>query len=230
MAIKLENIVPFGRSLTEYQRMFSLTAEDLSQTILGVGDGPASFNAEMKAQGKFVVSIDPVYRFTAREIENQFHSVVDNIISQIKETPGDWVWSYHQSPDHLKEIRTHSLNQFLADYENGKAEGRYRVDELPSLNFEDDQFDLGLCSHLLFLYSDHLSYEFHAAAILEMLRVAKEVRIFPLITLDFQMSPYVAPLIRELENNGYEANVETVAYELQRGGNQMLTIKRIKRH
>ena len=42
----LENIVPFGRSLDEYVHMFTLTESDFSRSILSVGDGPASFNAE----------------------------------------------------------------------------------------------------------------------------------------------------------------------------------------
>jgi hypothetical protein len=45
MAMKLEKVVPFGRSLDEYLKMFALSASDLQQRILGVGDGPASFNA-----------------------------------------------------------------------------------------------------------------------------------------------------------------------------------------
>jgi hypothetical protein len=49
--MKLDEIVPWGRSLAEYQLMFSLTEADLSRDILGCGDGPASFNAEMTDRG-----------------------------------------------------------------------------------------------------------------------------------------------------------------------------------
>jgi hypothetical protein len=45
MVMKLESVVPFSRSLNEYIQMFNLTTADLSQRILGIGDGPASFNA-----------------------------------------------------------------------------------------------------------------------------------------------------------------------------------------
>ncbi len=45
--MKLENVVPWGRSLAEYQAMFALSEEELQKRILGCGDGPASFNAEM---------------------------------------------------------------------------------------------------------------------------------------------------------------------------------------
>lgn len=226
MVMKLENVVPFGRSLDEYKNMFALSSSDLEMAIVGVGDGPASFNAELSALGKSVISVDPLYVFRAEDIEKQFNAVVDNIIAQVKATPGDWVWSYHRSSDHLKENRVRVLRRFAADYEAGKADGRYVIGELPSLGFEDNKFQLALCSHFLFLYSDQFSYEFHLASVREMLRVATEVRIFPLLTLMLKKSPYLQPLIETLKAEGFIANVEKVGYELQRGGNEMLRIQR----
>lgn len=226
MVMNLEKVVPFGRSLGEYKKMFSLSPDDLNKKIVGVADGPASFNAEMFALGKAMVSVDPLYIFRANEIEKQFYSVVDNIIAQVKSTPGDWVWSYHKSPDDLKINRVNVLREFVADYEKGKAEGRYVVGKLPRLSFENTQFDLALCSHFLFLYSDHFTYEFHRASVLEMLRVASEVRIFPLLTLNLEKSPYLQPLMEEFKSVDITVSVETVGYELQRGGNEMLRIKR----
>lgn len=226
MVMELEKVIPFGRSLDEYKAMFTLSDTDLGRKIVGIGDGPASFNAEMYALGKTVVSVDPLYAFRADEIENQFYAVVDNIIDQVKSSPDDWAWSYHRSPEHLKENRVNVLRRFVADYEKGKAEGRYIVGELPTLDLADRQFQLAVCSHFLFLYSDHLTYEFHRASVLEMTRVASEVRIFPLLTLALTQSPYVQPLIEELRSLGFVASVEKVSYELQRGGNEMLRIQK----
>lgn len=127
MAMQLERVVPSGRSLDQYRAMFALSSEDLDQAIIGVGDGPASFNAEMAVSGHSVVSVDPLYAFPAREIEWQFYAVVDGVIDQVKTTPNDWLWSYHRSPEHLKEHRTAVLRRFPADYEAGTAEGRYRT-------------------------------------------------------------------------------------------------------
>lgn len=219
MAMLLDNVVPFGRSLDEYRQMFALSEDDLARTILGVGDGPASFNAEMQALGTRVVSIDPLYRFRADDIEWRFYAVVDAIMEQVKATPDDWVWTYHRSPEQLRQHRINVLARFIADYEAGRKAGRYLVGELPQLDFMSDQFDLALCSHFLFLYSDHFSYEFHRTAILDMLRVATEVRVFPLMTLRLKPSPYVEPLVQEVQSWGYTAQIHTVQYELQRGGN-----------
>ncbi len=227
--MKLETVVPFGRSLGEYVNMFSLTSGDLNKMIIGVGDGPASFNAEMFELGKSVVSIDPLYVFGSDEIEHRFYSVVDDIIDQVIETPDDWVWTFHQSPEHLKENRIATLRRFVADYDIGRSDGRYIVGELPDLDFDDEQFQLALCSHFLFLYSDHLSYDFHLASVLSMLRVASEVRIFPILTLMLGVSPYVQMLIDDLTSLGFEAHLEKVDYEFQKGGNQMLRVQKILR-
>ncbi len=58
MAFTLDKVVPWGRSLDEYRRMFALTDSDLEKRILGCADGPASFNAELTANGGSVVSCD----------------------------------------------------------------------------------------------------------------------------------------------------------------------------
>ena len=226
MAMQLDQVVPFGRSLDEYRAMFSLSHDDLAKGIIGVADGPASFNAEMQAQGKRVISVDPLYAFSAAEIEQWFYAVVDGIIQQVRETPNDWVWTFHQSPEQLRARLMQALTHFLSDYERGKADGRYVIGELPLLGFHDAQFELALCSHFLFLYSDHFSYEFHRAALFEMLRIAAEVRVFPLLTLALKPSPYLTPLLEDLTRAGYVHEIRTVPYELQRGANQMLCIKR----
>ena len=84
--MKLEHVVPFGRSLDEYQQMFNLSEGDLSRNILGVGDGPASFNAEMLKRGHPVTSLDPLYELSGKEIEQQFYRVIDDVIQQVKVT------------------------------------------------------------------------------------------------------------------------------------------------
>ena len=224
MVMKLNKVVPFGRSLDEYKCMFNLSPRDLDKKIIGVGDGPASFNAEMKQRGKSIVSIDPIYEFNAQEIDNQFYKVVDNIIYQVKQTPDDWVWTYHNSPDHLRENRVNALNKFTRDFEAGKLENRYIVGELPLLNIESNQYEMAVCSHFLFLYSEQFDYTFHLSAILEMLRIAKEVRVFPLLTLNLEKTPHLEPLLFELKSQGYIATVEKVKYEIQKGGNEMLRV------
>ncbi|MBG1259445.1 SAM-dependent methyltransferase [Nostoc commune] len=226
MAMVLDKVVPFGRSMDEYIKIFNLTNADLNKRIIGIGDGPASFNAEMTCQGKSVVSVDPLYQFSGDEILQRFNEVVDNIINQVKARTNDWVWSYHKSPDDLRHNRVKVIREFLSDYEIGKKSNRYTVGELPKLAFKNQEFDIALCSHFLFLYSDHLDYKFHLYSVGEMLRIAKEVRIFPLITLMWKHSQHLDEIVKYYISRGYKINIETVEYELQPGGNQMLKISR----
>ena len=51
MGFNLNKVVPWGRSFDEYCAMFALDTLDLQKTIVGVGDGPASFNAELSEKG-----------------------------------------------------------------------------------------------------------------------------------------------------------------------------------
>jgi hypothetical protein len=225
MVMVLEKVVPFGRLFDEYVKMFNLTSADLVGNIIGVGDGPASFNAEGTNFGYKIVSIDPIYVFTGHEIESRFYDVVDNIIAQVRATPNNWVWSYHGSPEELKSNRIKAINTFLDDYETGRKERRYMVGELPTLPFPSNKFSLALCSHFLFLYSDHFNYEFHLNSIKEMLRIATEVRIFPLLTLMLQKSQYLDRIIHSFIDMGYSASIQKVEYGLQKGGNEMLLIR-----
>ncbi len=220
--MKLETVVPWGRSLAEYQAMFALSSQDLNANVLGIGDGPASFNAEMTAMGRSVTSIDPIYQFTADQIEARVRATYDTILDQVKLNLDRYNWSLLGNADRLGEQRLAAMNQFLVDYEPGKVAGRYQDQSLPTLEFADRQFDLCLCSHLLFLYSEQLSLDFHIESVVELLRVAPEVRIFPLLTLDCQTSPYLQPTIAHLTNLGIKTEIQSVDYEFQKGGNQQL--------
>ena len=224
--MKLNNVVPFGRSLDEYIKMFALEESDLKKRILGVADGPASFNAELTEKGGSVTSIDPIYVFQAQEIENKFYDVLDKIIDQVKATPDDWLWSFHGSPEGLKENRIRATDKFVSDFKIARGTERYVAGELPVLPFNDNSFDLALCSHFLFLYSEHLPLDFHLASLREMLRVAQEIRIFPLLTLMLEESPYIIPVKNELTKQGYSVEICQVEYEFQRGGNKMMVIRR----
>jgi hypothetical protein len=223
--MKLTEIVPWGRTLAEYKLMFDLSDADLNRQILGCGDGPASFNVEMHKLGRSVVSIDPIYQFTAAQIEQRVRDTYSTIIDQVRQNSSRYIWNYFADPDELGCARMDAMNEFLADYETGKSDGRYLWQSLPKLDLSDRQFELCVCSHLLFLYSEQLSLDFHLESIRELLRVAAEVRIFPLLKLDCNLSAYVNPVIDKFTQAGFDAEIRTVNYEFQKGGDRMLVIK-----
>jgi hypothetical protein len=227
MAFQLESVVPWGRRFSEYRVMFALTSDDLAGRILGCGDGPASFNAEATSLGTGVVSIDPIYAFAASEIEARVEAVFDDMIGQTEANAADFTWGRGVDDiDHLALLRRTAMERFLSDYGTGQADSRYQAGELPTLPFEDEEFDLALCSHLLFLYGEQLSTEFHLESLVELCRVAREVRVFPLLELGSLPSRHLEPVRNELAANGITSRIVSVEYEFQRGGNQLLIASR----
>jgi hypothetical protein len=225
MAFTLEQVIPWGRSFDEYRRIFALSDDELKLKILGCGDGPASFNAEATRQGFSVVSCDPLYRFSAAQIRRRVAATYDQVMDQTRRNQHEFVWHSISAVEELGRMRLQAMNKFLADYDEGRRQGRYVVAELPSLPFADRAFDLALCSHFLFLYTEQLTADFHVAAAVEMCRVAGEVRIFPLLALGATPSRYVEPVAESLRQRGFHVSIATVPYEFQRGGNQMMRIR-----
>jgi len=223
MAFELKNTVPWGRNMEEYKNMFNLTDSDLDKRIISFGDVPASFNTEMTLQGKSVVSIDPVYRFTEDELKQRIIETKDIVIEQMKNNFDNFVWSSIKNVQELVQIRLSAMNNFLQDFEKGKVNSRYINHELPDrTDFKTNGFDLALSSHFLVLYSQ-LGLEFHIESLKEMLRIASEIRIFPLLNLDAKKSEVLDGLI-EYFNSDYSVSIEKVDYEFQKNGNEMLRI------
>ncbi len=204
--------------------MFALTARDLRGRTLDCGAGPASFNAEATEEGHRVVSCDPLYRLSAARIRGRVEETSVTLLANVRENTNRFVWDEIGSVENLWEIRQAAMDRFLDDFLRGLEQGRYREDALPHLGFADGEFDLALCSHLLFLYSDTLSAAFHLAAIREMCRVAGEARVFPLLGAYGEPSPHLEPVIRGLRKLGYGAEKRAVHYEFLRGANEMLAV------
>ncbi|WP_231589787.1 methyltransferase domain-containing protein [Methanosarcina siciliae] len=224
MTITYPDIKPWGRSFEDYVRMFSLTPADLKRKILGCGDGPASFNAELTECGGNIVSIDPVYSFSADQIQERIGETCDYVLDQTRKNQDKFVWQEIGSIAELERRRMSAMAKFLEDFPKGVVQKRYLAGELPSLPFGDGEFDLALCSHLLFLYTDNLSLDFHLRSMAELCRVAKEVRIFPLLDVNGNRSPYIDLLTDFLRAEKRDVMKVKVAYEFQKGGNTMLKI------
>lgn len=223
MAFKLNGVVPWGRNLGEYRDMFRLTEDDLQKKIAGFGDGPASFNRELTERGGSVISFDPIYQFTKDDIEKRIEEVRVEVMEQMRQNRDNYVWTKIKSLDELENLRMSAMKRFSEDYDKGKAEGRYVYHELPDrLPFEDSHFDIGLSSHFLLMYTA-LGYDFHVKAMTEMLRVCREIRIFPIVDLDANKTELVGSVIGHFREN-YNVDIVNTDYEFQKGDNKMLII------
>ncbi len=226
MTFTLQSVVPWGRSFSEYVSMFALSSRDLELDILGVADGPASFNAEATAKGINVVSVDPLYSHTASEIQERILATKNTIVEQIQSNESEFTWATFSSVDELIQTRENAMKLFVDDFTSRQSGSRYLSSSLPSLPFSDQEFGLSLCSHFLFLYSMQHNAEFHLNSIKELCRVSKEVRVFPVLELGAKESRHLSVVRSEIALEGYETELKQVPYEVLRGGNKMLCVQR----
>ena len=222
----LDQVVPWGRSLEEYRRMFALSDRDLMRPVVGCGDGPASFNAEGSELAASIVSVDPLYQWNASQIRERIAVTRTRIVDQTRAHADQFVWTRFHTVDDLVSVRMTAMDRFLQHYGGQARAGRYVAGALPTLPFRNDAFELALCSHFLFLYTDQNDQMFHRRAIAEMCRVAPEARIFPLLALNGRRSPHLDSCAGALRGAGYTVAIETVDYEFQRGGNEMMRVRR----
>ena len=225
MEFHYKEIVPWGRSFNEYLDMFNLSEDDLARDIVGVGDGPASFNTRMHQRGTSIVSVDPIYKYSEAELRHRIQETYEDIIAQTRQNRDKFVWTRFSSVDELAGVRMQAMDDFCRDFENGKQQERYIDASLPNLPFPDQHFDLVISAHLLFLYSANRDLAFHLDAVRELLRIGTEVRIFPIVDVNSNLSPFLSLVIDELEKEGVVCSVERVPYHFQKTGNEMLRLK-----
>ena len=228
-AFQLKDVLPWGRNRAEYISFFGLDDIAPDTRILDCASGPASFNAEMTAANYKITSIDPLYQFSAEEIVSRVDKTRVQMINGLRAAAHRFVLDGPASIEGHVTIRMAAVRDFLDDFEDGKREGRYRTAALPYLPFRDGAYDIALSSHFLFLYSDHFDTEQHVANIAEMLRVATEARIFPLLDLDGEPSRHVEPVRDLLVNREFNCEILRVDYEFQKNGNRMMRVYRTGR-
>ena len=121
-------------------------------------------------------------------------------------------------------LRTEAAEAFLADLV--ESPGRYVAASLPDLPFENGQFEMVLCSHLLFTWADKFGLDWHLEALRELVRVSRgEVRVFPLVLQGAgKPVPFLAELLDRL---GLPAEIRKVPYEFQLGADEMLVVSKL---
>jgi hypothetical protein len=146
-------------------------------------------------------------------------------MKQTEENKDNFIWKSIKDLDELEKIRMGAMYNFINDFDEGKRENRYIPHELPNkINFSYKHFDIGLSSHFLLLYPN-LGLDFHIKSIDEMLRICKEVRIFPILDLDAKESSLLQPIINHYSAE-YNVKIKKTDYMFQRNGDKMLLITR----
>lgn len=211
-----------GLGMSEYIKMFALTEDELNMHILDYQAGTSSFTAEMCKQGKDVVACDALYQQTLTQITEQAAEAIDTL-KQLFKKPSTEISILPDKEEVIINGTMHSAHHFLADFSEGIQKRRY-VTDTSLKSFKDESFNLALVSHYLFTLGDQLSMAYHYDTIKELIRIANEVRIFPLVTKAGKVSPYIGEIVAKLQNESYDVEIRGVEYELQKQGNAMLRV------
>ncbi len=223
---KLKDIVLIGRRFDEYYKIFDLkNVEPNVAKILDVGGGVSSFCSEGNLKGYNITSSDRIYCFSPDEIREKCMADLNLNWKMVREKNDMFIWTYYKNVQEWKENRSTAYNEFLNDYRKNLNK-KYIYTDFPESSFENNEFTLSLVSHFLFLYDEHLDYEFHKKTINEIIRVtSKEIRIFPIVNLRGKRSVYIQKIIDENDFKNYNFKIEKVDYEFFENANEMLVIK-----
>lgn len=176
----MKSIIQDCLSLSEYQALFSLTSDELGKKIIDFPARLNSFNAEMFQQNHLSVACDELYADPLK-------------VKQLSET------NLTAKTDH-----TITLQQFTQDFQHGFKENRYVAGTLPRLPFTNYQFDLLLSSFFFFFNEDDLDQCWNN--LMEMLRVATEVRVAPLS----ENQAFLGPLMLKLQTHAFGIEVRSI--------------------
>ena len=116
-----------------------------SARVLDCGSGPSSFAAEWGKSGRFVVAVDPIYRFSVSDLESNFERTSARMLAGMRTARDRFRWDHYGSPEEVLRLRRDILNAFLCDFQSVTRRGRYVSGSLPELPFRSKSFDLVLC-------------------------------------------------------------------------------------
>jgi hypothetical protein len=223
--LDLERIIFIGRTYEEYMDMFSLSEEELQgKKILDCPAGACSFTAIGNKSGLKVTACDIAYFHSDEALKNKGLQDIEHAMEHMKKAKSNYKWDYFNDIEGLRKHRLSALQDCTNDMI--RSSERYIPVTLPSLPFKNEEFDMLLSAHFLFMYADRLDYQFHIETLNELLRVTKEeIRIFPLVDLEGKRYEHLEKIISYLANIGCTVEEIKVPYEFQTNANSMLKIR-----
>ena len=216
MPFSLDHAVFFGRTWDECLGMYALKESDLSGIkILDCPGGPDALVAEGLTRGLDICAIDPLYDSKLEDLEARGRKEITDTMAAWQLDP-DTAWGDHKAEE-FKNLKLAALDSFIEAF--AAHPERYIVGSLPELPFSDDSFDLALSGNFLFVYAsvergglmstDELDLDFHLESVRELLRVAKEVRMFPsfAVTGPARRQEFVDPVMEALRSDGHQVDL-----------------------
>jgi hypothetical protein len=222
---ELRDVIAIGRTFDEYCRMFNLTFTRLKGVaVLDAGGGVSSFTAEANGLGLNVKSADRIYGFSPQELESKSAVDLAEMLSKIDDIKENYNWDFYGNSTGLAQYRENARAGFIADYKVNRA-SHYVKTSFPWTVFTGGEFDITIMSHLLFLYDEHLDYEFHADTVAELLRITREeVMIYPLFNLRWKKCLFVDRIMGDARFSKSRFTVKKSGFEFVKGANEYLSI------
>lgn len=180
---KMEKITSLN--LSEYQMLFNLTPSDLEKKIIDFPAGLNSFTSELFLHNQSIIACDEIY-VDPEKLKLLAEKTFNNSLS---------------------EKQKMIITQFIKDFEKGFQENRYIPKKSSTLPFNNHQFDLMLSP--FFLSTDMTEPDICWNNLVEMLRVATEVRISPLLD-GKNLENLLGPLMLKLQQNSFGMEIRSV--------------------
>ena len=216
--------VLWGHHVAEYQSMFDLSDEAFQGACLEYGCGASAVNAELHQAGRVIESVDSLFALPKASLQEEVMRCFDERVAQVLADQAQFDVRDYGGMDAFLASRRAGLETFFADYDAGLEAGRYTPLPEGPLPFKDFTFDLALSSHDLFADPKTQSVEFHLETLHELARVAKEVRVFPLIQREGEPSELLGPVLLGLQQANFGVEVREVSCALYPEGNAMLRV------
>ena len=216
MPFSLDHAVFFGRTWEECLGMYALKASDLTGIkVLDCPGGPDALVAEGLERGCDIRAVDPQYDADVDVLAERGRKEIIETMEQWQRDP-ETAWGDEKARK-FKDLKLSALNSFIAAFQ--KHPERYISGSLPDLPFPDDSFDLALSGNFLFVYAsvergglmshDDMGLEFHLESVRELVRVAREVRMFPsfAVTGPPRRQEFIEPVMDALRSDGHEVDL-----------------------
>ena len=217
--------------------MYALQESDLvGRRVLDCPGGPDALVADGLKRGLDIRAIDPQYVDEPDVLEARGHEDITRTMEQWQ-ADSENAWTQEMADD-FQRLKLVALEQFTAAYREHRE--RFIPGMLPDLPFEDDSFDLVLSGNFLFAYAsvergglmatDEFGLDFHMESVRELVRVGREVRMFPTFALlgPARRQEFVEPVMDALRSDGHE--VELIPSEWVEGDftefNDLLRIRK----
>lgn len=212
--------VPMMMNWETAEMMFDLPFSALPEKVLFFPGGISSVNAELHQKGKQVVSIDSAYALSLYDLEKLQTEILQTCSLDWERANKNLSVEEKRSQEQIISAWQKIADLFMHDYQKAKNEGRYvALANHSALPFKNNEFNLACCAGLLI--------EDQGAVLnlmMELLRVASEVRIFPHWLAGEKAHNALAAIMLVLQQEDYGVELKNVNYKAHEGAPVMLRV------